>query len=95
MFASLSNLLLQMAWGYLLPIRARGWRKLLLNACDENGVGRSQGVHMTIEINTPADAGFALLVAHRAGEVTLTARSAQFAGQLVAADRPLTPAPGD
>lgn len=54
-----------------------------------------KGGHMTIEIQTPADAGFALLAAHRAGEITLTARSAQFAGQLVAADRPLTPAQTD
>lgn len=47
---------------------------------------------MAIEINTPADAGFALLAAHRAGEITLTKRAAQFAGQLMASDSNLTDA---
>ena len=92
MFASLSNLLRLMASGYLLPIPARRWRNLLLTACDGNGVGQSKGVHMTIEIETPADAGFALLAAHRAGEISLTTRAAQFAGQLMASDSSLTDA---
>ena len=34
----------------------------------------------TIEINTPADAGFALIVAHREGGIGLTKRAAQFSG---------------
>ena len=45
---------------------------------------------MQIEIRTPADAGFALLVAHREGRTKLNRRSAQFAGQLLANDDPLT-----
>jgi len=45
---------------------------------------------MQIEIQTPADAGFALLVAHREGKTKLSRRSAQFAGQLLANDDPLT-----
>lgn len=46
----------------------------------------------TITINTPADAGFALIVAHRDGEIGLTKKAAQFAGQLVAAHEPLSDA---
>jgi len=45
---------------------------------------------LSIAINSPADAGFALLSAHREGLTTLTRRSAQFAGQLVANDSALT-----
>ena len=45
-----------------------------------------------VDINTPADAGFALIVAHREGRTTLTRRSAQYCGQLVAAHEPLTEA---
>ena len=47
---------------------------------------------MTIDIQTPADAGFALIVAHREGEIGLTKQAAQFAGQLVANDAELTDA---
>lgn len=50
---------------------------------------------MAIEIHTPADAGFALLAAHRAGEIKLSKRAAQFAGQLVATDAPLSDAQND
>ena len=63
-----------------------------LNACNENMAGQSKGVPMQIEINTPADAGFALIVAHREERTTLTKRSAQFAGQLVANDDKLSEA---
>jgi len=45
---------------------------------------------MQIDIQTPADAGFALIVAHREGRTTLTRRSAQYCGQLVAAHEPLS-----
>ena len=45
-----------------------------------------------IDIKNPADAGFALIVAHREGRTRLTRRSAQFAGQLVAACEPLSDA---
>ena len=45
-----------------------------------------------INIQTPADAGFALIVAHREGQTTLTKRSAQFAGQLIANDDKLSEA---
>ena len=45
-----------------------------------------------ITINTPADAGFALIVAHRDGRTRLTKRSAQYCGQLVAAHEPLSDA---
>ena len=44
---------------------------------------------MQIDIQTPADAGFALKVAHRKGEIGLTKAAAQFAGQLVANDTEL------
>ena len=54
--------------------------------------GQSKGVPMQIDIQTPADAGFALIAAHREGQTTLTKRSAQFAGQLVANDDMLTEA---
>lgn len=47
---------------------------------------------MNVEINTPSDAGFALIVAHREGEIGLTKRAAQFAGQLIANDDKLTDA---
>lgn len=47
---------------------------------------------MNIEINTPADAGFALIVAHREGRTTLSRRSAQYCGQLVANNDKLTEA---
>ncbi|MCC6479931.1 MAG: hypothetical protein IT552_12070 [Sphingomonadaceae bacterium] len=47
---------------------------------------------MTVEINTPSDAGFALLTAHRRGFIKLTTRAAQFAGQLVVNDSNLTDA---
>lgn len=47
---------------------------------------------MQIDIQTPADAGFALIVAHREGEIGLTKKAAQFAGQLVANDAELTDA---
>lgn len=43
-----------------------------------------------LDIQTPADAGFALIVAHREGNIGLTKRAAQFAGQLVANDAELT-----
>lgn len=46
----------------------------------------------TITITTPADAGFALIVAHRDGRTRLTKRSAQYCGQLVAAHEPLSDA---
>lgn len=45
-----------------------------------------------IALKSPADAGFALLSAHREGRTTLTRRSAQYCGQLVAAHEPLTDA---
>lgn len=45
-----------------------------------------------IALKSPADAGFALLWAHRAGRTTLTRRSAQYCGQLVAAHERLTEA---
>lgn len=47
---------------------------------------------MQIDIQTPADAGFALIVAHREGDIGLSKRAAQFAGQLVANDDKLTEA---
>jgi len=47
---------------------------------------------MQIDIQTPADAGFALIVAHRQGDIGLTKKAAQFAGQLVAAHEPLSDA---
>ena len=47
---------------------------------------------INIAINSPADAGFALIVAHRHGEIVLTKKAAQFAGQLVAAHEPLSDA---
>ena len=49
-------------------------------------------IQTPVEINTPADAGFALIVAHREGQTTLTKRSAQSAGQLVANDDKLSEA---
>jgi len=66
--------------------------KLRLNACNVNMAGQSKGVPMQIDIQTPADAGFALIVAHRQGEIGLTKKAAQFAGQLVAAHEPLSDA---
>lgn len=48
-----------------------------------------------IEVHTPSDAGFALLAAHRTGTITLSKRAAQFAGQLVANDAPLSDAQAD
>lgn len=48
-----------------------------------------------IEVHTPSDAGFALLAAHRNGNITLSKRAAQFAGQLVANDAPLSDAQND
>ena len=49
-------------------------------------------IQTPVEIITPADAGFALIVAHREGRTALTKRSAQFSGQLVANDDNLTEA---
>ena len=74
------------------PIPALDLLKLRLIACNVNGDGLSKGVPMQIDIQTPADAGFALIVAHREGRTTLTRRSAQYCGQLVAAQEPLTEA---
>ena len=50
---------------------------------------------MANEIQTAADAGFVLLSAHRTGITTLTRRSAQFCGQLMASGEPLTDAQAD
>lgn len=63
-----------------------------LNACNVNGAGQSEEPPMQIDIQTPADAGFALIVAHRDGDIGLTKKAAQFAGQLVAAHEPLSDA---
>ena len=49
-------------------------------------------IQTPVDINTPADAGFALIVAHREGVIGLSTRAAQFAGQLVANDAELTDA---
>ena len=47
---------------------------------------------MQIEINTPADAGFALIVAHRESGIGLSKKASQFCGQLVVSDDKLTDA---
>ena len=49
-------------------------------------------IQTPVAITTPADAGFALILAHRVGQTTLTKRSAQYCGQLVAANEPLSEA---
>ncbi len=92
MFASLSSLRLSAVSVFRPPIPVTDSRKGRLIACTENGAGPSKGVPMRIDIQTPADAGFALIVAHREGEIGLTKRAAQFAGQLVANDDKLTDA---
>lgn len=92
MSGSLSSLRLSAVSDFRPLIPAHVLLKLRRDACNLNVAGPMKGIPMQINILTPADAGFALIVAHREERTTLTKRSAQFAGQLVANDDKLSEA---